>query len=65
MRRGEGFIEFVVFVGFVECIKILFIINFSNLPAQVHNDKAIFTKVRLTHFGGSHADTLGGARTVW
>jgi hypothetical protein len=61
-RRGK---EFVGFVGFVEFIKILVIICFFNLPAQVHNDKAIFTKVRLTHFGGIHADTHVGARTVW
>jgi len=61
----RGCEEIVEFVEFVEFIKILVIINFSNLPAQVHNEKAIFTKVRLAHFGGIHADTHVGASTVW
>jgi hypothetical protein len=53
------------FVEFVEFVEILVIIIFSNQLAQVHNEKAIFTKVCLTHFGGSYADTHVGARTVW
>jgi hypothetical protein len=38
---------------------------FANQPARVHNEKAILTKARLTHFGGIHADTHVGASTVW
>ena len=61
MRGCEEIVEFVEFVEFIKILVIIIICQ----PAQVHNEKAIFTKVRLAHVGGIHADPHVGASPVW